>query len=118
MPEPIPTELAWNFRNPPPLAPAVMSHPTLPSPEIPNLPSDWWHNDANVRIINGTGDLWSGDRIQFFPNHGRCTTGISMKLARLAIGLSRGHTPLRKIVHPILFHVPHPMLSIQVRPFI
>ncbi|KAJ6592771.1 hypothetical protein B0H19DRAFT_1245597 [Mycena capillaripes] len=114
--QPASSELPWNFdapRNPPSLAPAVMLQPTLPSPEVPNLPSDWWHSDTNLEIVNGTGDLWSGDRVPFFPDHGRCTTGISMKQARLAIGMLHSHTSLSEFVHPFLFNVPHPMLSIQ-----
>ncbi|KAF8177492.1 hypothetical protein K438DRAFT_1978472 [Mycena galopus ATCC 62051] len=91
-------------------APTVMC---FPSPEIPNLPSDWWHDDSRIRIINGTGDLWSGDSILFFPDHGRRVQGISMKQARLGIGMLHGQTPLRKWVHPSIFNDTHPMLSIQ-----
>ncbi|KAJ7142257.1 hypothetical protein C8R44DRAFT_760431 [Mycena epipterygia] len=100
-------------RNPPPLAPPFMPSVNMPSPEHPRLPSDWWHNDANVRIVGGTGDLWSGDRIPFFPDHGRCTTGISMQHARLSTGMLHGHNRLSVYLHPFLFNVPHPMLSIQ-----
>ncbi|KAJ7109584.1 hypothetical protein C8R43DRAFT_1113899 [Mycena crocata] len=85
-PQPEPTR--WNYQfthNPPPLAPPFM--PAMPSPEIPGLPSDWWHSDTNIRVINGTGDMWSGDRIPFFPNHGYCKTGISLQLARTGTGM-------------------------------
>ncbi|KAJ7748953.1 hypothetical protein B0H16DRAFT_1552340 [Mycena metata] len=91
----------------------AMSRMSLPSPEIPGLPSDWWHNDTDIRIISGPGDLWSGNRIPFVPDHGRCIIGISMKQARLGVGMFHGGTVLSRIIHPMLFHVPHPMLSIQ-----
>ncbi|KAJ7445332.1 hypothetical protein FB451DRAFT_1293110 [Mycena latifolia] len=108
-------DLPWNFdppRNPPPLAPPVMSR-VAPSPELPNLPSDWWHRDTNVKIVGGTGEIWSGDHIPFFPNHGPCTIGISMKLARLGSGILHAQKPLSNFVNPILFNIPHPMLYIS-----
>ncbi|KAJ7722027.1 hypothetical protein B0H16DRAFT_1601474 [Mycena metata] len=91
-----------------------MPEPSLPVFKVPSLPSDWWHTDTNIRIVNGTGDLWSGDRIPFVPHQGRCATGISMEQARLGgDGIFHGGAPLARFLHPMLFHVPHPMLSIQ-----
>ncbi|KAJ7776042.1 hypothetical protein DFH07DRAFT_936977 [Mycena maculata] len=97
-----------------PAPPVIARMPLrLPSPEHPMLPSDWWHHDTNLRIVNGTGDIWSGDRVPFFPDHGRCTAGISMKLARLGTGMLHRRTPLSAFLHPVLFSVSQPMLSIQ-----
>ncbi|KAJ7032267.1 hypothetical protein C8F04DRAFT_1396707 [Mycena alexandri] len=91
-----------------------MPGPSFPVLEIPSLPSDWWHNATNIRIVNGTGDLWSGDRIPFVPDRGRCVIGISMEQARLGgDGIFHGGAPLARFIHPMLFHIPHPMLSIQ-----
>ncbi|KAK7057908.1 hypothetical protein R3P38DRAFT_2843595 [Favolaschia claudopus] len=95
------------------LCPPSLSQLSPPSPEIPGLASDWWHVDTNVRIVNGTGGVWSGDAIAFHPDHGPCTAGISMKMARHGMGMLRGDSPVRKWVHPFLLNVPHPMLSIQ-----
>ncbi|KAJ7148060.1 hypothetical protein C8R43DRAFT_952687 [Mycena crocata] len=111
-PAPVPT--TWNYEfthNPPRLAPPLRA--TTPSPELPSLPSDWWHSDANIRAVNGTGEIWSGDGIFFFPDHGYCKTGISMKLARLGVGMVHGHKPIGSFVHRLVFSPPHPMLSIQ-----
>ncbi|KAJ6493260.1 hypothetical protein C8R45DRAFT_928036 [Mycena sanguinolenta] len=93
----------------------VLTWPPPPSPEIPNFPSDWWHNlEAGVAIINGTNDLWSGDNIPFISDHtNNRAFGISMKQARLGVGMLYGQTRLKKWVRPVLFGVPRPMLSIQ-----
>jgi hypothetical protein len=93
-----------------------MLWPSPPSPKDPNIPSDWWYTDTNIKIVNGTGDLWSGDRIPFFTDHGYGTWGASMKLARLEVGMAHPHMPLSQWAHYILLEFPHPMLSIQVRP--
>ncbi|KAJ7247158.1 hypothetical protein B0H12DRAFT_1125436 [Mycena haematopus] len=103
-PESPSTEVLWNFGLP---------WPTSSSPEIPNLPLDWWHTDIGIKIINGTGDLWAGDRIPFISDHGILAYGVSMERARLGIGMIHGHTLLSDWVHPMLFHIPYPMLSIQ-----
>ncbi|KAJ7678626.1 hypothetical protein B0H17DRAFT_1206689 [Mycena rosella] len=105
--------LPWDFpipRNPPPLAPPTRV--AVASPELPNLSSDWWHQDAKLKTVNGTGDMWAGDHIPFFPDHGSCTAGISMKLARLGSGMLHGERPLSHFVYPLLFSIPHPMLTI------
>ncbi|KAJ7119357.1 hypothetical protein C8R43DRAFT_1137063 [Mycena crocata] len=111
-----PGSTTWDYEfpnNPPPLAPPVMEKRNTPSPEIPYLPSDWWHSDTNITIVNGTGNMWSGDRIPFFPDHGYCTTGISMKQARLGTGMLHAHQPISNFLHRLIFYIPYPMLSIQ-----
>ncbi|KAJ7195849.1 hypothetical protein B0H12DRAFT_1245483 [Mycena haematopus] len=92
-------------------APVTMPWPNLPRPD--NFPSDWWHTDIGIKIINGAGDLWSGDRIPFISDHGIGAPGVSMEQARLGIGMRHGRTSLSDLVHPMLFHIPHPMLSIR-----
>ncbi|KAJ6516704.1 hypothetical protein C8R47DRAFT_1268221 [Mycena vitilis] len=102
-----------DFDHPPSLAPGALYQQPYPSPEMPHLPCDWWHTDTNIRIVNGTGNLWSGDRIPFAPDHGHCTTGISLKQARHGIGMFHGGMALHRFIHPLLFNIPHPMLSIR-----
>ncbi|KAJ7076678.1 hypothetical protein B0H15DRAFT_1026495 [Mycena belliarum] len=107
------TQASSNFdllRSPASLAPRPVSSASM---EPCGMPSDWWHHNTNIRIVGGTGEIWSGDRIPFFPAHGSCTFGVSMKLARLASGISHGHTPIGSFIHPLLFNIPHPMLSIS-----
>ncbi|KAJ6525894.1 hypothetical protein DFH09DRAFT_1286034 [Mycena vulgaris] len=89
------------------------SRPSLPSPEHPNLPSDWWHRDTNLKIVGGPGNLWSGDCIPFFADHGRCNAGISMKMARLGLGMLHAHRHLSDFMRPIVSAIPAPLLSIS-----
>ncbi|KAJ7171381.1 hypothetical protein C8R46DRAFT_1033004 [Mycena filopes] len=96
-----------------PSTPAGQWRVPAPSPEPPLLPSDWWHSATNIRLINGPGALWAGDHIPFVPNHGRCPTGVSMKLARLGAGMFHGGALVSRFIHPMLFCIPEPMLSIQ-----
>ncbi|KAJ7469307.1 hypothetical protein B0H11DRAFT_2196813 [Mycena galericulata] len=86
-----------------------------PSPEHAMYPADWWHGETNIRHVNGTGELWSGGCVPFFPDHGNCRIGISMKLARLGTGMRLAQTPLSDFLHKMKtrFTVSHPMLSIQ-----
>ncbi|KAJ7237517.1 hypothetical protein B0H12DRAFT_1238139 [Mycena haematopus] len=74
---------------------------TLPcaNPPTPETLSDWWHSSARmIKIVNGPGDIWSGDHFPFASDHGVCALGASMEQARLGIGML--HDPVLSIQWP------------------
>ncbi|KAJ7189197.1 hypothetical protein C8R46DRAFT_1341754 [Mycena filopes] len=97
----------------PPPAPPRRPPPGCTAAQAANLPSDWWHSDTNIRIVNGTCDNWSGDHIPFFPDHGPSTTGVAMTQARRRVGIAHSGTPLSSVMDELPFGVLRPMLSIE-----
>ncbi|KAJ7189235.1 hypothetical protein C8R46DRAFT_1206315 [Mycena filopes] len=93
--------------------PDFVPPPRPATTRVPNLPSDWWHSDTNIRIVNGTGNIWYGDNIPFFPDHGPAVTGVALTQALLGVGLKWSQRPINGFIHELLFHIPHPMLAIQ-----
>ncbi|CAK5281992.1 unnamed protein product [Mycena citricolor] len=83
-------------------------------PEQKSLYIDWWHSDIGMKFVGLCPTSSVVEAVEFHPDHGPCTVGVSMILARLGAGFEQPQRMiLNDILDPLIGHIPCPVLVIS-----